>query len=80
MCLGVPGKVLELAEDAFSLGKVGFGEIVKAVSLALVPEVQVGDFVMVHAGTALEIIDEEVASRTLAVLRQLSDGQGECLA
>jgi len=80
MCLGVPGKVLELAEDPFSLGKVGFDEVVKAVSLALVPEVQVGDYVMVHAGTALEIIDEDLARRTLAVLRQLTDGEGASLA
>ncbi|MBP1627987.1 MAG: hypothetical protein H6Q00_2462 [Holophagaceae bacterium] len=80
MCLGVPGKVLELAEDPFSLGKVAFGEVVKAVSLALVPGVAVGEFVMVHAGTALEVIDEELASRTLAVLRQLSDETGTPLA
>ena len=72
--------MLELAEDPFSLGKVGFDEVVKAVSLALVPEVQVGDYVMVHAGTALEIIDEDLARRTLAVLRQLTDGEGASLA
>ncbi len=80
MCLAVPGKVLELPEDPFSYGKVGFGEVVKAVSLALVPEARVGDYVMVHAGAALEVIDEGLAERTLGVLRQLSDIEGRPLA
>jgi len=71
MCLGVPGRILDLGEAPLHFGHVAFGEVVKQVSLALVPDAQPGDYVIVHAGTALEVIDEAAAARTWAALAQL---------
>jgi len=71
MCLGIPGRVLDMGEAPLHFGRVAFGEVVKEVSLALVPHARPGDHVIVHAGTALEILDEAAAARTWAVLAQL---------
>ncbi|HJU82918.1 MAG TPA: HypC/HybG/HupF family hydrogenase formation chaperone [Holophagaceae bacterium] len=71
MCLGVPGRIVEVEEGPLRLGRVAFGEVVKQVSLALVPEALLGEFVMVHAGTALEVIDEAAAERVFRVLEDL---------
>ncbi|HJW09546.1 MAG TPA: HypC/HybG/HupF family hydrogenase formation chaperone [Holophagaceae bacterium] len=71
MCLGVPGRILDVEEGPLRLGRVAFGEVVKQVSLALVPGALVGEFVMVHAGTALEVIDEAAAERVFKVLEDL---------
>jgi hydrogenase expression/formation protein HypC len=76
MCLGIPGRILDLGEAPLHFGHVAFGEVVKEVSLALVPEALPGDYVIVHAGTALEVIDEAAAARTWEVLAQL-DPPGE---
>ena len=77
MCLGVPGRILDVEEGALRLGRVAFGDVVKQVSLALVPEALVGEYVIVHAGTALEVIDEEAAARTFRVLEDLRLSSGE---
>ena len=68
MCLAVPGQVLSIEGDDVLTrqGRVAFGGIVKHVNLAYVPEAVVGDYVLVHAGFAITIIDEVEASRTLA--------------
>ena len=75
MCLGIPGRILDIEEGALRFGRVAFGDLVKSVSLALVPEAEPGHFVIVHAGTALEILDEEEARLTLEMLRQLEVGE-----
>ncbi len=71
MCLGVPGRIVEVEEGPLRLGRVAFGDVVKQVSLALVPEALLGEFVMVHAGTALEVIDEAAAERVFRILEDL---------
>ncbi len=71
MCLGVPGKVMQVEEGPLRFGRVAFGEVVKEVSLALVPEARPGEYVMVHAGTALEVIDEAAAARVFRILEDL---------
>jgi hydrogenase expression/formation protein HypC len=73
MCLGVPGKVIELEENPLGLamGKVSFGGIAKEICLAYVPETQVGDYVIVHAGFALSVIDEEEAMEVFEMLKQM---------
>jgi hydrogenase expression/formation protein HypC len=75
MCLGVPGKVLEIQRDATGLhmGRVAFGGIVKECCLAYVPEVRVGDYVVVHVGFAISRVDEVEAERTLAWLEGLGE-------
>ena len=75
MCLCVPGRILSLEEGDLRLGRVAFGEVVKEVSLAFVPEARPGDHVMVHAGMALEVIDEAAARRVFEVLRELEAAQ-----
>ena len=74
MCLAVPGMVLSLFEEnGLQMGKVEFGGTVINACLAYVPEVQIGQYVIVHAGFALNIIDEAEAQRTFDLLRELGE-------
>jgi hydrogenase expression/formation protein HypC len=75
MCLGVPGKVVEIYENAsgMMMGKVEFGEVLKEVCLSYVPEVKVGDYVIVHVGFAISIVDEEEAKTVFDYLKQIGD-------
>jgi hydrogenase expression/formation protein HypC len=77
MCLAVPGKVLSIDEGQGRLAKVQFGGITRTVSLDLVPEAGVGDYVLVHVGFAIGMIDEEEARKTLEALSQLADLRDE---
>ncbi|HJV23100.1 MAG TPA: HypC/HybG/HupF family hydrogenase formation chaperone [Holophagaceae bacterium] len=71
MCLAIPGRILDVADDELRTARVAFGEVVKAASLALVPEARVGEYVLVHAGLALEVIDEAAAARVFEALEAL---------
>ena len=75
MCLGIPGKVVEVEENplGMTMGKVSFGGIVKEACLVYVPEAQVGDYVIIHAGFALSIVDEEEAMEVFEMLRQMEE-------
>lgn len=69
MCLAIPGKILSIHAEGgalFAEGKVDFEGVVQTVSLAAVPEARVGDYVLVHVGMALTVIDEAQALQTLA--------------
>ena len=74
MCLAVPGKVLSFCdrEPLLKMARVSFGGIVKEVSLAYVPEVKIGDYVIVHAGFALNILDPEEAEKTLTYIDRIT--------
>ncbi len=65
MCLAVPGQVLNIGDDQLRTATVSFGGVTKSVSLALVPEAGVDDYVIVHVGFAISRLDEEAARRTL---------------
>jgi hydrogenase expression/formation protein HypC len=72
MCLAVPGKVIEIAgEGELRMGKVDFSGVQRQACLAYVPEVAVGDYVLVHVGFAISRIDEESARETLATLAEI---------
>jgi hydrogenase expression/formation protein HypC len=73
MCLAIPGKVLEIQQDAFGvrMGKTNFGGVVKQICLEYTPDVQCGDYVLVHVGFALNKVDEAEAQRTYQVLEEL---------
>ena len=73
MCLAVPGRVESVEGDdpAFRRGTVDFGGVRKDVSLAYTPAVRVGDYVLVHVGFAIEVIDEEQALRNRAAIEEL---------
>ena len=73
MCLGVPGKVVEVyAEHGVRMAKVDFGGVCKRVCLEHVPEAEVGQYVVVHVGFALEAIDEAEARRVFEYLEQMN--------
>ena len=73
MCLAIPGKVIEVSTDSYGvrMGKANFGGIVKQVCLEYTPEVQDGDYVLVHVGFALEKVDEEMAMQTYRMLEKM---------
>lgn len=69
MCLAVPGRVIELAEEAgLRTARVDFGGVRKGVCVETLPDVRVGAWVLVHAGVALQELDEDAARETLALL------------
>jgi hydrogenase expression/formation protein HypC len=77
MCLGVPGKVLETyREHDLLMGKIEFGGVCKRVCLEYVPEVNVGDYVLVHVGFALSRLDEQEARRVFELLAELGESPG----
>ncbi|MCB0008300.1 MAG: HypC/HybG/HupF family hydrogenase formation chaperone [Anaerolineales bacterium] len=72
MCLGIPGKVIEIYEkDQVRMGKVDFDGIRKEVCLAYLPEIQTGDYTIVHVGFAITQLDEAAALETLAMFREM---------
>ena len=79
MCLAVPGELLSIEGDdpLTREGRVGFAGVVKRVNLAYVPEAAVGDYLLVHAGFAIAVIDEAEALRTLAYLEELVEEEDE---
>jgi hydrogenase expression/formation protein HypC len=84
MCLGVPAKVVSLTENELGMlmGEVDFGGLRREVCLAFTPDVQVGDYVIVHAGYAISRLNEQEAQEALqaiAELAELSSAEGEFL-
>ncbi len=78
MCLAIPGKVLEIqAQQEMRAARVQFGGIVRQVSLAFVPEAKVGDYVMVHVGFAISVVDALEAERTYRGLSEMELLAGE---
>lgn len=75
MCLGIPGKVVEIERSDLGLvqGRVDFGGIVKDVNLSFTPEVEVGGYVVVHVGFSISTLDEDEALRALEYLRELGE-------
>ena len=80
MCLAVPGEIIsDTGEGVYRLGQVRFGEAVLEINLAFVPEAKQGDYVLVHAGIAIGVLNPDRAKRTLASLDNLiysQDTQG----
>ncbi len=75
MCLAIPGKIESITGDdpITRMGRVNFGGVIKEASLAYVPEAQVGEYVIVHAGFALSNVDEEEAQKVFAYLKQMEE-------
>lgn len=72
MCLGIPGRVTEIYEqDGVPMGKVDFGGVRKEVCLIYLPEMKIGNYVIVHVGFAITQIDEKSARETLALFEEL---------
>ncbi|MCY4635737.1 MAG: HypC/HybG/HupF family hydrogenase formation chaperone [Acidobacteria bacterium] len=75
MCLAIPGELLSIAGDdpLARTGRVSFGGIVKEVNLACVPDARAGDFVTVHVGLALSVVDRAEAERVFDYLREVGE-------
>jgi hydrogenase expression/formation protein HypC len=76
MCLAIPGKVIEITaalDDTFRYASVSFGGIKKQVNLAMLPEARPGDYVLVHVGVAISIVDEEEAQKTFEYIRLMGE-------
>lgn len=76
MCLAIPGKLEKITvvlDETFRIGSVSFEGIIKEVNLTLVPEANVGDYVLVHVGAAIGIVDEKEAKQTMEVLKQMGE-------
>ncbi len=71
MCLGIPGKVIEIEKN---VAKVDVGGVSRDISLDLCPDVSVGEYVLIHTGFAIQKVDEEEAKETLDLLRQMAEG------
>lgn len=78
MCLAVPGRVLSLSGDdsVTRTGRVDFGGVVKEINFAFAPQAGIGDYVLVHVGFAITIIDEAEAQRVFAHLREIGELAG----
>ena len=76
MCLAIPGKLITISaqlDETFRFGKVSFGGIMKEVNLSMVPQAQVGDYVLVHVGVAISVVDEEEALKTFDYIKQIGE-------
>ena len=76
MCLAIPGKIISITDQddvTFRMGKVSFYGIVKQVNLCMVPDVGIGDYVLVHVGVAISVVDEQEALLTLEYLSKMDD-------
>ncbi len=75
MCLAVPGKILSITgkDELSRIAKVSFGGVIRETSLAFVPAASVGDFVLIHVGVAISVVDPKEAERTLAYLREIDE-------
>ncbi len=78
MCLGVPGKITEIYDaGGLKMGKVDFGGVTREACLEYVPEVQVGDYTIIHVGFAISQLSEEDAMETLKLLNEIADIEEE---
>ena len=72
MCLGIPGKVIEIYEtNGTRMGRVDFGGVTKEVCLAYVPEVELGDYTIIHVGFAITRLDEQSAQESLKLFQEM---------
>jgi hydrogenase expression/formation protein HypC len=74
MCLGIPGKISEIYESGgLRMGRIDYGGVIKEACLAYVPEAALGQYVLVHAGFALNVLEPDEAEETLKVFRELDE-------
>lgn len=71
MCLAIPAKVTQIQDNGFA--EVDILGVTREISIDLTPQAQVGDFVLVHAGFAIEVVDEQYAQETIDLIKQFPD-------
>jgi hydrogenase expression/formation protein HypC len=73
MCLGIPGKVIELFEvNGMKMAKIDFSGVIKEACMEYLPEIKVGDYTLIHVGFGLSILDEKEALETMQLLNQIA--------
>jgi len=73
MCLGIPGKVIELYEvNGMKMAKIDFSGVVKEACMEYLPEIKIGDYTIIHVGFGLSIVDEKEAKETMDLLNQIA--------
>jgi hydrogenase expression/formation protein HypC len=73
MCLGIPGKIIEIYNfSGTKMAKVDFGGVIQEVCIETIPEAEVGNYTIVHAGFALNLLSEEDAEETISILQEMS--------
>jgi len=78
MCLGIPGKVIDVYElDGLQMGRIDFGGVIKEACLTYVPDIQAGEYTIIHVGFAINRLDEAEAQRTLELLAEMDMLAGE---
>jgi len=78
MCLGIPGKILDIYQsDGLRMGKVDFGGVVREACLEYIPEARVGDYTIIHVGFAISLLSEQEALESLALLREIGNFEEE---
>ena len=80
MCLAIPGKITEITaelDEIFRVANVDFDGVNREVNLSMVPEAKVGDYVLVHTGLAISVVDEEEAKITFDYLKKMGDVEDE---
>lgn len=78
MCLGVPGKIVEIYEaNGLKMGKIDFGGVMREACLEYVPDAQIGEYTVIHVGFAISQLSEEEAQETLALLREIANVEEE---
>ena len=80
MCLAIPGRVVEIADEGNQLAKVDVSGVVRNVNIGLLDDVRADDWVLIHVGFALSKVDEEEAQATLALLQEMGDAYEQELA
>ena len=78
MCLAVPGKVIELYNvGGLKMAKIDFGGVTREACLEYLPDVEIGQYVIIHVGFAISLLDEEEAQKTLELLQEITDAEKE---
>ena len=74
MCLGIPGKILSIYDDhGTKMAKIDFGGVSREACIEVIPEAKPGDWTIIHAGFALNLLSEEDAQETLDILREMEE-------
>jgi hydrogenase expression/formation protein HypC len=78
MCLGIPGKIIEIYQSGgLKMGKIDFGGVTREACLEYIPEAKIGDYTLIHVGFALNIISEDEAQETLKLITEIAEIENE---
>lgn len=74
MCLGIPGKIIEIEDTiGMKMAKIDFGGVIRSACIEAIPEAKIGDYTIIHAGFALNVLSEAEAMDTLNLLQEIAD-------